>query len=127
MAVLSKFEPTSVTFGIEGKYKDRIVSLQFEKHCLVNVYSPYSGVDLCKLQKRKAWEESLFTYLLVLSRNNSVILCGDFNVILCELDVHPLEKSQNVAGCADGEKNWFSELLSIGFCDVDRSLFFYSE
>ena len=52
VAVLSKIEPISVQFGINGKYLDRIITVQFQSYNLVNVYSPYSGLELQNLSRR---------------------------------------------------------------------------
>lgn len=122
VAVLSKIQPLDVKFGIDNEYLDRIVTLKFQFCTLVNLYSPYCGVQFQNISLRMAWEKKLYNYVKELSQDSSLIICGDFNVAFSEIDVHPLEINPMVAGFSFIEKNCFKNLLSIGLIDTFRAL-----
>lgn len=125
-AILTKYKPMSVQFGIGIEKHDqegRVITLEFEAFFLVTCYLPNSGAKLEKLEYRtKEWEPDFRSYVNELKKKKSVVICGDFNCSHQEIDVHNPKISQKIAGFANEERKCFEELLSSGFVDTFRHL-----
>lgn len=124
-ALFTKTEPRSVTYGIgmeEHDQEGRVITADFNDHCLVTCYTPNSQRGLARLTYRMKWEDDFKKYLLDLSKKKPVILCGDLNVAHEEIDLaNPASNHMN-AGFTDDERNKMTELLSDGFTDSFRYL-----
>ena len=124
-AVFTRKEPLSVSYGIgieEHDQEGRVITADFNDHCLVTCYTPNSQRGLARLTYRMKWEDDFKKYLLDLSKKKPVILCGDLNVAHEEIDLaNPASNHMN-AGFTDDERNKMTELLSDGFTDSFRYL-----
>ena len=59
-AIFSKNKPISVSNGInieEHDQEGRVITLEFEKFYMVNVYTPNSQRELTRLKYRQQWED----------------------------------------------------------------------
>lgn len=125
-AVFTKYEPIHVTYDIGHDIHDkegRVITLEFEKFYLINVYTPNSQRELVRLDYRMQWEEDFKAYLENLDRKKPLIVCGDMNVAHQEIDLrHPATNHKN-AGFTDEEREKMSELLEDGFLDTFRYLY----
>ena len=125
-AVFTKEKPISVKMGLgieEHDNEGRVITLEYDKFFLVNVYTPNSQQKLARLEYRMSWEDVFRNYLKDLEKNKPVILCGDLNVAHKEIDLKNPSSNRKNAGFTDEERNKFTELLSSGFIDTFR--FFY--
>ena len=124
-ALFTKIKPLSVPYGIgmeEHDQEGRVITADFNDHCLVTCYTPNSQRGLARLTYRMKWEDDFKKYLLDLSKKKPVILCGDLNVAHEEIDLaNPASNHMN-AGFTDDERNKMTELLSDGFTDSFRYL-----
>lgn len=69
-------------------HEGRVITLEFEDHYFVNVYTPNSKDDLSRLSYRhKVWDKAFLQYLCWLETRKSVIVCGDLNVAHTEIDL----------------------------------------
>ena len=126
VAVCSKEKPISILKGWpEGEEdKKRIITAKFKDFTLVNVYVPRGGE---KGTERHAYKIYFLTKLkLYLEENFSpeepLILLGDFNVALTELDVYDPLIWRGRAGFMEDEREALRELLSFGLYDLLREL-----
>ena len=124
-AVFTRHTPLSVRLGMDLQEHDqegRVITADFNDHCLVTCYTPNSQRGLARLTYRMKWEDDFKKYLLDLSKKKPVILCGDLNVAHEEIDLaNPASNHMN-AGFTDDERNKMTELLSDGFTDSFRYL-----
>lgn len=123
-AIFTKIDPISVTYdiGIEKHDQEgRVITLEFDKFYLVNVYTPNSQRALARLSYRMEWEEDFRNYLL--SLNKPVVLCGDLNVAHQEIDLKNPKTNTKNAGFTIEERNKLTELLQSGFVDSYRYLY----
>ena len=127
-AVFTKVPPLSVRYGIdmdEHDHEGRVLTLEFERFFLVNVYTPNSQRELTRLSYRMKWEDDFRAYLLSLDAIKPVVVCGDMNVAHEEIDLkHPKTNRKN-AGFTDEERQQMTKLLDSGFIDSFR--FFYPD
>ena len=125
-AVFTKHKPLAVTYGIgieEHDQEGRVITLEFEKFYVVNVYTPNSQRELVRLDYRMSWEDDFRDYITALDRKKPVILCGDLNVAHQEIDLkNPITNRKN-AGFTDQEREKMTKLLEKGFIDTFR--YFY--
>lgn len=125
-AIFTKIKPISVTYGIgieEHDNEGRVITLEFEKFYLVNVYTPNSKRELERLDYRQIWEDEMRKYLLRLNETKPVIMCGDLNVAHKEIDLKNPSTNRRSAGFTDEERNKMTELLDSGYVDTYRYLY----
>ena len=122
-AIFSKEKPVNVTYGIGKEEHDkegRVITLEFEKFYMVNIYTPNSKRELERLDYRQVWEDEIREYLLKLNESKPVIMCGDLNVAHKEIDLKNPKTNRRNAGFTDEERNKMTELLNAGFTDTFR-------
>ena len=127
-AIFSKTKAISEFYGIgitEHDNEGRVITLEFDKFYLVNVYTPNSKRSLERLDNRMLWEDDFRDYLVKLDKTKPVILCGDLNVAHKEIDLKNAKTNHNSAGFTDGERQKLSKLLESGFTDSFR--YFYPD
>ena len=122
-AIFTKQKPISVTYGIgieEHDKEGRVITLEFEKFYMINIYTPNSKRELERLEYRQIWEDEIRKYMLKLNENKPVIMCGDLNVAHKEIDLKNPKTNRKNAGFTDQEREKFTELLESGFIDTYR-------
>ena len=125
-AIFTKKEPKNVTYGIgieEHDKEGRVITLEFEKFYMVNVYTPNSKRQLERLDYRMNWEDEFRNYLKNLEKTKPVIVCGDMNVAHKEIDLKNPNSNRHNAGFTDEERNKMTKLLNSGFIDTFRYLY----
>ena len=125
-AIFTKMEPIKVTYGIgieEHDQEGRVITLEFEKFFLVNIYTPNSKRELERLEYRMIWEDEIRKYLLGLNKQKPVIMCGDLNVAHEEIDLKNPKTNRHNAGFTDEERNKMTELLNANFVDTFRYVY----
>ena len=122
-AIFTKQKPLNVTYGIGKEEHDkegRVITLEFEKFYMVNIYTPNSKRELERLDYRQLWEDEIRAYLLKLKENKPVVMCGDLNVAHKEIDLKNPKTNRKNAGFTDEERAKMTELLNAGFVDTYR-------
>lgn len=125
-AVFTKIKPISVSYGIgieEHDKEGRVITLEFDKFYLVDIYTPNSKRELERLDYRQIWEDEIRKYLLKLNEIKPVIMCGDLNVAHKEIDLKNPKTNTHNAGFTIEERNKMTELLDAGFVDSFRYLY----
>ena len=125
-AIYTKIPPIDVFYGIgidEHDKEGRVITLEFEKFYMINIYTPNSKRELERLEYRQIWEDEIRKYMLKLNENKPVIMCGDLNVAHKEIDLKNPKTNRHNAGFTDEERNKMTELLDAGFVDTFRVLY----
>lgn len=124
-AVYSRRTPIAVTYGIGNEEHDnegRVITLEFDRFFIVNVYVPNAQTELARLGYRLRWEEAFRDYVTGLDRKKPVIICGDMNVAHNEIDLKNPKTNRHNPGFTDEERDAFTQLLEAGFADTFREL-----
>ncbi|WP_135554401.1 exodeoxyribonuclease III [Paenibacillus cymbidii] len=123
--VFSRIAPLSVRYGMEQdeEPEGRIITLEFDRYYLVNVYTPNARRDLSRLDFRMEWEERFRAYLLELDARKPVLACGDLNVAHNEIDIKNWRSNRGNSGFTDEERGKMTQLLEAGFLDTFRHLY----
>ena len=122
-AIFSKVKPINVSYGgniKEGDTEGRIITLEFDKFFLVNVYTMNAQRGLTRLDLRKKWDKSFLKYLKTLENSKPVISCGDFNVAHKEIDLARPKQNTKNAGFTLEERKGFDNFVMNGFVDTFR-------
>lgn len=125
-AIFTKKKPLNVTYGIGKEEHDkegRVITLEFEKFFMVDIYTPNSKRELERLDYRMQWEDEIRKYLSDLDKIKPVIMCGDLNVAHKEIDLKNPKTNHKNAGFTDEERNKMTKLLDAGFTDSFRYLY----
>lgn len=76
-----------------------------------------------KFQYKKQWFNALSGCLKQeLAQYQNVVLLGDFNIAPDDIDVAEAEKHAGKILCSNEERQWFQNLLALGFTDAVRFL-----
>ena len=124
--VLTKKEPLSVSYDIEGEdhpKEGRVITLEYEDFYFVCAYVPNSKDGLKRIDYRMHWEDDLRKHLVALDKKKPVIYTGDLNVAHNEIDLKNPDENHFSAGFSDEERGKFSQLLDAGFKDSFRELY----
>ncbi|MCQ2969054.1 MAG: exodeoxyribonuclease III [Clostridium sp.] len=122
-AIFTKKKPLSVKYGLgieEHDNEGRVITLEFEDKYIITVYTPNSQNELARLDYRMKWEDDFKEYLKELSKNKSVIVCGDLNVAHNDIDLKNPKTNRRNAGFTDEEREKLTDLLNVGFIDTFR-------
>ncbi|XP_043063897.1 recombination repair protein 1 isoform X2 [Drosophila ficusphila] len=126
VAVYSKIMPINVEYGIGNEEFDdvgRMITAEYEKFYLINVYVPNSGRKLVNLESRMRWEKLFQAYVQKLDALKPVVICGDMNVSHMPIDLQNPKANTKNAGFTQEERDKMTELLSLGFVDSFRHLY----
>lgn len=121
--VLSKEKPLSVKFGIknhEDLKEGRVITLEFPKFFLVNVYTPNSQQHLLRLEFRKQWDLDFTNYILDLDEIKPVIITGDLNVAHTEIDLANPKANLKNPGYTIEERQGIQRIFDAEFEDCFR-------
>jgi exodeoxyribonuclease-3 len=124
-AIFTKTPPLSVTYGIGIEDHDRegrVITAEFEKFFLVNVYVPNSKRELTRLPYRQTWDRDFLAYLKNLEKKKPVVWCGDLNVAHTEIDLARPKGNEKNHGFTPEERAGFDAFVKADFIDTFREL-----
>jgi len=122
-AIFTKIKPSAVIYGIgieEHDNEGRVLTLEFEKFYLVNVYTPNSKRGLLRLDYRQKWDKEFLKFLKELETSKPVVFCGDLNVAHKDIDLANPKSNKKNAGFTPEERDGFTNYLENGFVDTFR-------
>ena len=124
-AIFTRHTPLSVRRGLgveEHDHEGRAVTLEYESFYLVCVYVPNSQDGLKRLDYRMRWEDDFRAYVCGLAEKKGVVICGDMNVAVEEIDLKNPATNHMNPGFTDQERDKMRALTAAGFVDTFRAL-----
>jgi exodeoxyribonuclease-3 len=101
-------------------HENRIVTAVLPGLTVASIYVPNGGKDFgAKIRFLEALDAFAASHE---SRAQSLVLCGDMNVAITDMDVHPRERKAGVIGQRPDERALMERIISRGLVDVHRSL-----
>lgn len=121
----SSLTPRSISYPEIGApdtmdSEGRIITLEFDKFFVTQVYTPNAGDGLKRLAERQIWDEKYADYLAELDQVKPVLATGDYNVAHKEIDLAHPSSNRRSPGFTDEERAGFTNLLAKGFIDTFR-------
>ena len=125
-AILTKYEPISVNYGINIDKHDRegrVITIEYDKFYFITCYTPNAGEGLKRLDYRiEEWDKDFFEYINTLKEKKDIILAGDLNVAKEDIDIYEPKGHERTAGFTKKEKESFNSFLEMGYIDTFRDL-----
>lgn len=125
-AIFTRLHPLNVAYGMgidEHDHEGRVITLEFENYYVITVYTPNSQDGLKRLDYRMTWEDAFRSYIVKLSDEKPVMVCGDMNVAHQEIDLRNPKTNHTNPGFTDDERRQFTDTLNAGFVDTFRYLY----
>lgn len=113
----------NVKYGIGTKKFDdegRIITFEFDKFYLVNVYFPNAQRGLTRLKFKLEFDKVFHKYLNKLRKKKPVVVCGDFNVAHREIDLANPKQNEKNAGFTKEERAWMDKFTADKYMDTFR-------
>jgi len=123
VSILSKIKPLKVIQGLGREDFDsegRVLTLEFDKFYLINVYFPHSNRELIRLGFKLNFNKEFLEFCNQLEKNKPLIIASDFNVAHKEIDLKNPKQNKKNAGFTPQERGWFNSFLMNGFIDTFR-------
>ncbi|MFN3361806.1 MAG: exodeoxyribonuclease III [Pseudanabaenaceae cyanobacterium] len=130
VAFISKRELTAVKRGFTSilpcpphwDEQKRVIAGFLDDILIVNLYCPNgSAIGSDKYTYKLQWFQVLREYLQELQKEQErIILCGDFNVALTDLDIHDPTGRESKIMASDAERSVLQSILDLGFVDILR-------
>ncbi len=123
VSIFSKIKPLNVTKGLgkeEFDKEGRVLTLEFDKFYLINVYFPHSHRELTRLDFKLKFNKEFLEFCNQIGRNKPLIIASDFNVAHKEIDLKNPKQNKKNAGFTPQEREWFGAFLKQGFIDTFR-------
>ena len=99
----------------------RVITLEFENHYYVTVYTPNSKDDLARLGYRyNTWDKAFLQYLKYLEQTKPVIACGDLNVAHRPIDLARPKQNTMSAWFTKEEREWMDNFIDSWLLDTFR-------
>jgi len=125
--IVKKYNLSDDGFG-DVNNEGRILTLEFEKFFIVNVYTPNSKRELTRLKLRhKKWDPAFLEYVRELENGSinspqgkPVIFCGDLNVAHTENDLANPDTNHMTHGFTDEEREGIQKVIDSDFVDTFR-------
>ena len=127
-AIFTKYEPISISTESAENFKHddegRVIVIEYEPFILVCCYTPNSGEGLKRLEYRvNTWDKDFFEYMVKLKdKNKNIILCGDLNVAVEDIDIYEPKGHSKTPGFTDKERESFRNFMNMGFMDCFRNM-----
>jgi exodeoxyribonuclease III len=132
VALLSRSPLTEVSQGfgavlpaaIVGDFDEqkRVITGMIAGVRVVNLYVPNgSAIGSEKYDYKLSWLKVLREYLQALQQQTpSVLVCGDFNIALEDIDIHDAQGRESHIMASDVERQALRQVLELGFTDLFR-------
>lgn len=127
VAICSKQRPENIVFGFGDEDLDkqkRVMRCQVGGITVVNAYVPHG--DLRGGEKyyyKEQWYQHFIQYLnLTFKPTDPLVVVGDMNVALTDLDVYNAQLLQDTIGTMPEERQWLQAVLDWGLVDSFRFL-----
>lgn len=118
--ILQRYDKLADNYGNPNK-EGRLITAEYERFFVVNVYTPNAKRDLSRLELRhKYWDPAFLCMCETLEKDKPVILCGDFNVAHTPDDLANPETNEGEHGFTKEEREGIDKLLKSGFVDTFR-------
>lgn len=134
-AIFTKEKPLSVKFDLlnhtdikdlmdkhgDAALEGRIITAEYKKFFVVDVYTPNAKDDLSRLPLRyKRWDPWFLHHLKQLEGKKPVIAVGDLNVAHEAIDLARPKENEGNKGFTNEEREGFTNFMKAGFIDTFR-------
>jgi exodeoxyribonuclease-3 len=124
VAIFSKVEPNSVTYGCGIEAYDsegRVLRADFDDFSIISAYFPSGTSGDHRQEVKEAFLEDFFRYIQELCKSiPRLIISGDYNICHQAIDIHDPVRNKNSSGFLPHEREWMTKFMDSGFMDSFR-------
>lgn len=120
---ISRIKPIDIQKNIDEIEDEdaRCIIVNFDKFYLVTVYMPNAEYNLSRLDARIAWDERFSDCISSLCLEKPIIICGDLNTTLSEMDVRKtIPKTLSKKFCSETRFNILTMMKENNLIDAFR-------
>jgi len=118
--IIAKYQLADDSYG-NPSLEGRVISAEFDKFFVVNVYTPNSKGDLSRLSLRhNQWDPAFLEHTQTLKKSKPVLVCGDLNVAHNEIDLANPKQNIGKHGFTTEERAGIQNMIDAGFIDIFR-------
>lgn len=121
--VYARQEPLRVTSGLglpELDQEGRLLTLEYDDYFFITAYFPNAQPELKRLDFKLTFNRAVHNFVDRLSREKTVVICGDFNVAHKPIDLAHPEANENSPGYSAPERAWLDDFVGAGYLDTFR-------
>jgi exodeoxyribonuclease-3 len=125
VAVLSRTPITAARMGLGDEFAShgRYLEVDTADATVASVYVPTGEAETDKQLEKERFMTALAGRMAELSlRRRGVVVCGDWNIAACELDIKAWKNNVKKSGFLPSERQWLADLMASGWTDVVREL-----
>jgi exodeoxyribonuclease-3 len=118
-------KPLKVKKGLgENKFdrEGRVQTLEFKEFYLINIYFPHITHQFTRFDFKLKFNQTFYDYAKKLGRKKPLIVGGDFNVALQEIDLARPKDNFGNPGFTNEERQWMDKFIRAGLVDTFRYL-----
>ncbi len=129
VAIYSLKKPNNIIIGLNNPnidHEGRYLQFDYDEYSVVSLYLPSGSLEDNRQQKKYDFMDFYKPILAnqINSKNNhEYIICGDFNIAHNEIDIKNWKGNLKNSGFLPEERQWFGDILNLGYTDVWRSLY----
>lgn len=124
-AIISRIPINHVYYGIgldKFDIEGRLIRADIGDHTLICSYFPSGSMGDHRQEFKMEYLHAITNYLKKLMQERSkIILTGDFNICHKPIDINNPEKHTTTSGFLPEEREWFDQLMELGFVDTFRA------
>jgi len=105
---------------LEFDKEGRVQTLEFDKFYFINAYFPNARPELARIDYKEKFNEKILRFIKKLEKTKPVIICGDFNVAIEEIDLARPKENIGNPGFSQEERYWGRKFLDSGLVDTFR-------
>ena len=125
VAILTKTNPINVQEGTGIEHIDiegRVIRVDYKNISVISLYLP-SGTNINRLEYKFKFMDDFLDYINSLKKDYPrLVICGDYNICHCAIDIHDPVRNKNVSGFLPEERQWIDTFINCGFVDSFRYL-----
>jgi exodeoxyribonuclease III len=124
LALYSRKDFTKPVYGTDAPLHDgrsRIQTTDFGTFSLVSIFSPEGGHPSTPMRYKLTFLDEVIAHITrIMAKKLPVIVCGDFNIAISDLDMYPAERQSGSNGISPSEREKLEKICNLGFTDAFR-------
>ncbi len=125
VATYTKRPPSRVIEGLGIARFDRegrVLITEFRNLAVINAYFPNTQHDHARLRFKLEFCRAIRSRMdAYRADGRNVVLCGDYNIAHCEIDLARPKQNKNNAGFLPQERRWMDRFTRAGYVDTFRA------